>query len=416
MDEALIVFSRNGEFKKHIRARDIPSREHARKLWPLVTQALPHKLVTWVVPSFNSDGKLIRRSHFRMLPSTHYNPSKHFEKEERERQHSIQESKEHQHAKQLIAAELSRRMELGLGMPWYFKDAAASDFHLAGNLLLGADKIAFEYEIKTSFGCAYRLDVAIIAPPINREPIVLGGIEIEFGHAFEGRKALIGRSQNFPLISIDISDLSLDEITPQWAEKALTATTRSCESGERKTYVYLHDLLYPLYVQLPDFIDNEHRHQFLIFAADDELGALHKWLIKFSERLMLPSGALNISAVNAKSKQSKVMLENAGDIVGPDWKMMNNHQCLFVTINRPSPMDIKLHLFHIAMARLLLSHINALVGYKYERGILNEDLTNDIWLKMKWVPERKAFDHYRVLPKRLAIPTNRLLEILQELN
>lgn len=416
MDEALMVFSRNGEFKNNIRARDISSREHARKLWPLVTQTLPHKLVTWVVPSFSGDGNLIRRSHFRTLPSSRYSPSKHFENEESERQRFIQESAEHRNAKQLIAAELSRRMKLGLAMPWFFKDVAASDFHLSGNLLLGANEIASEYEIKTSFGCAYRLDIAILAPPINREPIVLGGIEIEFGHAFEGRKALIGRSQNFPLISIDISDLSLDKITPQWAEKALTATTRSFESGERKTYVYLHDLLYPLYAQLPDFIDKEHKHQFLIFATDKELGELRKWLLILSERLVLPKDALNISKANTKSEQSKVMLKNAGDIVGPDWERTNNHRCLLVTINRPSPMDIKLHLFHIAMARLLLSHINALVGYKYERGILNEDLASDIWIKLKWDAERKAFDQYRVLPKRLAIPTNRLLEILQELN
>lgn len=416
MNEALIVFSREGEFKSHVRARDIPSREHARKLWPMVTQTQPHKLVTWVSPSLTSEGKLRSRSHFRTLPASNYNFKKHFEKEENSRLRFVRESKEHQQAKRLIAEELSRRLRQNLAMPWYFKDTSASDFHLAGNLLLGAHDIVCEFRIQIPMDCSYRLDVAALSPPIDNKQIVLGGIEIEFGHAFEGRKALIGKFQGFPLISIDISNLSLDEITPQWAEGVLTATTRSSESGERKTYVYLHDLLYPLYVQLPDFIDKEHRHQFLVFAKDEELNKLHNWLNKLNEKLALPSSALNISLVNAKSKQSKVMLENAGDIVGSEWRMMNDHQCILITINRPTPMDIKLHFFHIVMARLLLSRINALVGYKYERGILNNDPANNIWVANKWIPERKSFDHHRVLPKRLAIPSNRLLEVLQELN
>lgn len=36
MDEAVIVFSRKGLFQMRITAREIRSREHARKLWPLV--------------------------------------------------------------------------------------------------------------------------------------------------------------------------------------------------------------------------------------------------------------------------------------------------------------------------------------------------------------------------------------------
>lgn len=36
MDEAIVVLSRKGRFTTLIKARDIRSREHARKLWPLV--------------------------------------------------------------------------------------------------------------------------------------------------------------------------------------------------------------------------------------------------------------------------------------------------------------------------------------------------------------------------------------------
>lgn len=58
MYEAIIVFSRGGEFNSKIRARDIHSREHARKLWPTVAPTSPPELVTWVSPSFDEKGRL----------------------------------------------------------------------------------------------------------------------------------------------------------------------------------------------------------------------------------------------------------------------------------------------------------------------------------------------------------------------
>lgn len=60
MDEAIVVFSRKGIFKASIAARDVRSREHARKLWPLVSADGSRQMVTWVSPSFNN-GKLRRR-------------------------------------------------------------------------------------------------------------------------------------------------------------------------------------------------------------------------------------------------------------------------------------------------------------------------------------------------------------------
>jgi hypothetical protein len=67
MDEAVVVFSRKGLFQTRITAREVRSREHARKLWPLVAPDAIQQMVTWVSPSFE-DGKLRRRSHFRQLP------------------------------------------------------------------------------------------------------------------------------------------------------------------------------------------------------------------------------------------------------------------------------------------------------------------------------------------------------------
>lgn len=417
MDEAIVVFSRKGLFQTQIVARDVRSREHARKLWPLVSPGASRQMVTWVSPSFEN-GKLRRRSHFRLLPAEHaYSPKAHFDDEEASRQRAVQESVEHRHTKELVAAELSRRLDAGLAMPWSFKDEDASDYPLEGNLLLGADRVAIEHPLETPFGSQFRLDVAVLGPPVQTEPMVLGGVEIELGHAFDGRKALIGKSLGFPLISIDITEMTLAELTPAWAKKVLTATTRSHEQGRRQTYIYLHDLLYPLYAQLPAFLDNEQRHQFLVFADDDTLHKLVRWMNLLAEKLKYPKGAVAVALVNAKNEQSRKMLERAGQVVGPDWKNFNDQRCLRLTLPRPKgPADLQAHRFHMTMARVLLSHTDALVGYKYCNGVNNNHPEDDVWVAQRWIADLKTHTQHRVLPKRLAEPINRLIAVVSDLH
>lgn len=415
MDQAVIVFARNGLFTTSVLAREIHSHEHARKLWPLVTPSVPRQLVTWVKPSFEN-GKCKRKSHFRTLHGERtLSVEQIFEQEEAARYKASKESPEHSRAKRMVAEALRLRLENGKSMPWYFKDEASSQFHLQGNLLLGAKEVLLEERVNTSFGCEYRLDVAITSKPINKDPILLGGVEIEWGHQFDGRKALIGKTQAFPLISIDISEMTLDEITPEWADMALTATTRSSDAGQRKTYVYLHDVLYPLYVQLPSGLIREDRHQFLIFAPDDELSKLERWAKKLQELVGLKSGEMAVSIINAKSDQSKTMLQNAGEVVGPDWMQVNSQRCLMLTVQRPASVDVSSHLFHLCMANLFLSHTDSLVGYKYRLGIQNDDPQDDIWHHPKWNPEKKCADYYRILPKRLAEPRSMIVSVLNSL-
>lgn len=415
MKDAVIVFSRSGLFTTTVTARDIHSHEHARKLWPLVTPSVPRQLVTWVKPTFSQE-KLKRRSHFRVLPKTRELGVKQiFEREEAARRKAVSESPEHLAAKRMIADALRQRLVSGIAMPWYFNDPDSSQFHLAGNLLLGAESIHEEELVKTSFGCDYRLDIAIVSKQIAKNPILLGGVEIEWGHQFDGRKALIGKSQAFPLISIDISGMRLGEITPEWADSALTATTKSHETGQRKTYVYLHDLLYPLYLQLPSGLVKESRHQFLVFAPDDDLSQLEKWAKKLQSLVGLPKSAMAASIVNAKSEQSKKMLENAGQVVGRDWQHVNSRQCLMLTVERPHVTDMASHLFHLCVANLFLSYSDSLVGYKYMTGVLNNAPSEDVWQHPKWNPETKQADYYRILPKRLAEPRSRILDVLNSL-
>lgn len=416
MDEAIVVFSRKGIFKASIAARDVRSREHARKLWPLVSADGSRQMVTWVSPSFNN-GKLRRRSHFRVLPAQHvFKPKAHFDDEEASRWRVVQESPEHRRAKELVAEELSNRLNAGLAMPWVFKDEDASDYPLQGNLLLGADQVAIEHSLETPFGSQFRLDVAVLGPPVQAEPMVLGGVEIELGHAFDGRKALIGKSLGFPLISIDITEMTLTELTPEWAQRVLTATTRSHEQGRRQTYIYLHDLLYPLYAQLPAFLDNEQRHQFLVFADDETLNKLVRWMNLLADKLEYPKGMVAVALVNGKNDQARKMLERAGQVVGPDWQEFNDQKCLRLTLPRPKgPTDLQAHRFHMTMARVLLSHTDALVGYKYCNGVDNNHPEDDVWVAKRWIADEKRFSEHRVLPKRLAEPVNRLIAVVSDL-
>ena len=339
MDEAIVVFSRKGIFQTTILARGVRSREHARKLWPLVSPDGSRQMVTWVSPSFEN-GKLRRRSHFRVLPAQHtFNPKAHFDDEEASRGRVVQESPEHRRAKELVADELSRRLRAGLAMPWAFKDVDSSDYSLEGNLLLGADRVATEHPLETPFGSKFRLDVAVLGPPVQAEPMVLGGVEIELGHAFDGRKALIGKSLGFPLISIDITEMTLPELTPEWAQRVLTATTRSHEQGRRQTYIYLHDLLYPLYAQLPAFLDDEQRHQFLVFVDDKTLNKLVSWMNLLAEKLEYPKGTVAVAIVNGKNDQARKMLERAGQVVGPDWRDSPSSQGTSRPSGAPFPHD-----------------------------------------------------------------------------
>lgn len=416
MDTAVIVFSRQGKFTKTVTARDIRSHEHARKLWPLVTPAEPWSLVTWVRPVFDSANKLKRRSHFRLMPgSAGAALSQQFDREEAARVRIVEESQEHKEAKRLIAEALRDRMRRNLGMPWYFKDDDASEFHLAGNLLLGAAEVVEERTVKTTFGCSYRLDIGIVSKTIDKGGLLLGGIEIEWEHQFDGRKALIGKSQAFPLISIDITGLRLEDLTPEWADMALTGTTRNSDMGRRNTYIYLHDLLYPQYLQVPREVVKETRHQFVVFAPDEDLQKLHRLIPKYRAALQVPEKALAIAGMNAKSESSKVALANLGNIVGADWAEINPNRALMVTLDRPTQFDENLHLLHLCVANLLLSFTDSLVGYKYMLGIHNEDTTNDLWEHGVWDKERHKFDRRRVAPKRLSEPKSRLESVLRSL-
>ncbi len=46
----------------------------------------------------------------------------------------------------------------------------------------------------------------------------------------------------------------------------------------------------------------------------------------------------------------------------------------------------------MTMARILLSHADALVGYKYCNGVNNRDPEEDIWIAQRWMDDLNVED------------------------
>lgn len=413
MDRAIVAFSRQAS---SIRARDIGSRENARKRWPLLDPSPPHVLVTYVSAVFDEDGRLKRHSHFRKRKADAEKSIADVITEQAEaRGRWAGESPEHSRAKALIADELRSRISRGEPLYWSFRDDDASDFALKGDLLLGATQVVAEHRMEPLFGFQFRLDLAVIGPPIKDKPWVAGGIEIERTHEFDGYKALMGRSLGFPLITVDISEMSLAELTPIWAHEALSATTRHDPKGLRKTYVFLHDLAYPQYLVIPNGLLHEARHKYIIFAADAALDQLDKHLRTLREVMGYTATEVVVQKLNAKSDTARTALENAGAIVGSDWHEVNAGRCLFVTAPRPIDIaDRRGHQFHATLAKLMLRN-DCLVGYQYELGLHNTDQEEDLWCVYSRESRQGIHCVHRFAPKRLADPLSRYLTFVSRL-
>ncbi|MBF0308536.1 MAG: hypothetical protein HQL56_03265 [Magnetococcales bacterium] len=137
---------------------------------------------------------------------------------------------------------------------------------------------------------------------------------------------------------------------------------------------------------------------------------------RLAEKLEYQKGTVAVAQVNGKNEQSRKMLKNAGEVVGPDWSKFNDQRCLRLTLPRPKgPADLQSHRFHMTMAYTLLSHTDALVGYKYRNRVNNDHPEEDVWVAHHWDADMRTHTQHRVLPKRLAEPINRLIDTISDL-
>ncbi|PPD31124.1 MAG: hypothetical protein CTY19_14990 [Methylomonas sp.] len=212
MDEAIKVYSPDkGYLTETIRATEIKSHAHARKLAPLVDAN--KNLLYWVNwGALKKNGKH-KVAHFRHYPrSSQRNLGLAIIDEIQLRYTKSNESSKHRKAKDAIYDLLCEWVSEKRHLPWIFKDQEISDFMLSGDLLADALEIRKEFPIGTPFGTDYRLDIAVIGKTIGKLPIITGGIEVEFTHHFDFSKALICKSIGFPLISVDIEHLNESDI------------------------------------------------------------------------------------------------------------------------------------------------------------------------------------------------------------
>ncbi|CAK7043585.1 MAG: hypothetical protein DELT_02935 [Desulfovibrio sp.] len=407
MHEALQYFSRLGPFKKKVTAFDIKSREYYRDILPLICPDTKRP-VTWVKGIFEN-GSVKRRSHFRVLSGKRRKDYLSYQGYRKRRTESVQ-SDEHKKAKEVLLEALSHKMATSKTMFWSFSYNEVTDFYFKGNILFNATSIEEEYYVKTISDKKLFLDIAVLGESLDENPLVLFGVEIEKGHKFNGLKAILCKGLGFPFVSVDISEMTLDEINIEWAEKTLTLTTKDDKMGFRKNFVYLPPVLYPLYVRHDHMVLNiEDRHSYIVFADEGTIKKIENELIFARSKLGYDQKSLNIALVNGqKSRDALHQVQLAGETIGEGWEQLNNSQFLRITVPRPNTKEGRstLHKFYLLMAKSLLGN-DALVGYKYTTGSVSaqSESSGDIWIVAQVFPgERKRAIPHRFLPKLLATP------------
>lgn len=397
-----------------VEATEIKSRADARKLGPFADSE--RRRVTWVKWSQIAKTGRWRRAHFRHLPkrNTESDVRKELSREFERREFAKAESLEHSSAKEHLAEYLRGLLAASRSLRWAFVDKRVSGFALTGDLLSDVIEVKTEYPIHTPFGKDYKLDIALLGPTIAKKPIVLGGIEIEFTHEFEMSRCLVCKALGFPLFCIDISESPTPVASPRWLESALIETTTSSEDQRRRNYIYIHDALYPVYMDIPVSIDKEQRHQYVIFVRENEFDRLLSLLIKLKQALGIEGNGVLIQPVHCKNEQMLSMLQNEGSIAGHDWANYNQTSYIRVSLDRPVQKSGNIYKFHLAMAAILNAYFETLVGYKYQLGKCNDEPAEPIW--HVWVPDNGNAKKTPLIQKHLSEPLGSILSILESLH
>jgi hypothetical protein len=410
MEEATRLYSSKGFFAETIRAIEIRSRPDARKLGPFVHD---HRLVLWVNRAYYEDGNLMRQAHFRRYPKNSSAPRDIVKGEIEERHISVQKSNKHEKAQKHIAIALEELKNNGLHLPWFFRDSRSSDFPLSGDLMADVESVETEYKLKTPFHVEYRLDIALLGPKIKNKKVVLAAIEIEHSHQFECSKALICKTLGFPLISLDISETQESEITLEWARKALMETKYTSEDNRRRNYIYLHPMLYSVYLDFPKDMFRENRHQFVVFCKNEIFEELYTLIRKLVSSLHIDPNRINIAPVRDKNEQTKKQVQNAGPIAGENYRDYSEHQFIQVSVDRPPAKSGPLYIFHLVLAQLCNSIYPSLVGYKYELGHVYMGGEDPHWTTTRQVDGelRKLL----VAPMRVSEPIDEIIRVMSSL-
>ena len=411
MKNALLLYSWRGLFQEEIEATEITSRSDARKLAPFVD--FNHRQLIWVNWTYLPKDKKWRKAHFRHYPKGQGKLliNRNISQEISKRKKHINESNIHKSTKETIATFLRRLLVEKKGLTWSFLDRRNSSFPLSGNLLSNVVSVETEYRITTPFNKKYELDIALLGEKIYNKQPVLAGIEVEFTHEFELLKCLICKAAGFPLLSVDLTDFDKNEITEKICIKRLLETTANSGDKRRRNYVYIHNMLYPLFLDVPHEIDLPNTHQFIIFVDDSKFEDIIDKLNILRQCLNLSKKSVLVQPVNCTNEQMRTMLENEGSIAGHDWKDYNDKRYIRLILEKPRNKTGPLYRYHIVMSNLLNSYYQTLVGYKYMAGIHNEKINEHTW--KVYQPSKKQ--PVSLVPKHMSEPVLSILNALEQL-
>lgn len=409
MESAIIFYSWQGLMTEKIRAIEVKSTADARKLGPFVDdEKRPLLWVNWSKERIITKKKT--RPYFRSYPKQTILKRQVFQSLDeviKERQ-SFSESDIHKKARLLIKEILESYIANGEQINWAYKDPKVSDFSLTGNLLSEVEKVETNYPYHTPFGKDYNFDIVLLGKKLNKERVLLGAIEIEKTHRFDLLKLLISKSLGFPLVSINVEDLKFEDIDLEWAKAAISETKENSIDGLRRNYIYIHNSLYPVFLNIPYEIRNDLKHQFIIFCNDENIEKLTGNIKTWKKILSLSDNEVLIQPVriNYQDTASVNNAENEGSIAGFDWREYNRNRYIRLTLDVPKLKSNSIYLFHICLARLLNTHFETLVGYKYKRGLFNETRKDQVWTD--------SDSSSKVAQKNMSEPIKIIIDHLQE--
>lgn len=392
MKYAFKIWSWKGEREERVKATNISSPADARNKGPFVDdKGEPVFWVNWSKPTGPNNKS--RPAHFSHYPKSEVKKKLNKDVASEFNNYKPSESALHEKARIALTSYLDERIEKGENINWYFKDDSVSDYSLNGNLLANAESVETHYIYQTNFEISFEYDIAILGPKIGKERLILAVIELEKSHMFGFRKKLISKCLGFPLISISLDSLDIDEINVKWCSKILRETTTNSIDSLRRNYIYLHKSLYPIYLDIPKDYRKKNKHHFIVFSEYKSLNNIENILNRFKDRLGLSNKEVSITPVNFNpDEQTSIsMFNNEGSIAGKSWDTINCSTFIRISTQIPNPKIGNLYLFHLVLSRLLNAHFECLIGYKPSNGMKNTNPDVNYWystyLKKKIAPK-----------------------------
>lgn len=409
-----------GYLSEEIHAHEIRSREDARKLGPFC-DLTKSELMLWVNWGTKKDNRKIKpyfRRYAGKRDTEQYLKTRignEFEIVERAKKTQI-----HQKIQNCLIGAIDKLIKKRIPINWGFIDNRISDFPLTGNLLSEVVKAENEYTIRPPFHDGeYRLDIALIGEKIYRKPMILGAIEIEYTHEADLLRTLVCKSCGFPILTLNVKDVKENDITEEWCMQRLCETTETSEDNRRRNYIYIHNMLYPVYLSNYDFWKLSEKHQYLVFMKNAKHDELLRLLKTLKERLNLPNSVvtINVQNLNPDDQGCVTMFENEGAIAGPDWREYNEKSFIRIVLQRPKEKSGPVYKFHLVLTQLLTLHFDCLVGYKLETGPMHEDKESPIWQvkRAERVSEKNKYciwHEKRFCPKRVSEPIRKIIDLM----